>query len=210
MIGNFARFGQWRLRKVLEIGVGVGVDHLEFAKNEVDLVGIDASNTSIRVTQARFQDLALRPSLIRCDAEYLPFRNEVFDMTYCWGVIHHLVSPENSISEIYRVLKQRGKVRAMIYNRVSLYGLWLCCLYGLPHGSFNLSDTLARFLESPDTKAFTKAEVTLLFHGFETKVRPELTGADLPFLYGFERIRSIACRILNKLGFFLLIEGTKV
>ena len=49
-------------------------------------------------------------NLIKANANALPFENDYFDAIICSSVIHHhnLKGIKNSISEIYRVLKQNG------------------------------------------------------------------------------------------------------
>ncbi len=209
MINDFAKFESYRNKKVLEIGVGAGVDHLEFAKNGAHLVGVDVTAISMLATSRRFSNAAILPHLVRCDAEHLPFVEEVFDMVYSWGVIHHLANPGSCVSEIYRVLKKRGELRVMAYHRRSLYSLWLWLIYGLPHGAFGFGQTLGHFLESPGTKAFTISEIFALFRAFRIRVVPEITGADLIPLHNHERLWQLARRLFSRLGFFLLIEGEK-
>ncbi len=48
------------------------------------------------------------------DAHYLPFKNQTFDGVWIQAVLEHVVSPENVVNEIYRVLKNNGYVYSEI------------------------------------------------------------------------------------------------
>ena len=53
-IPAFARFSEGRGRDILEIGVGMGADHLEWARAQPRaLVGVDLTDRAVRFTQAR-------------------------------------------------------------------------------------------------------------------------------------------------------------
>src|SRR5512142_1273410 len=89
-IFEFARFDEGRGRDVLEIGVGMGADHLEWAKEAPrSLTGIDLTPRAIELTRARLEVYGLTSSLECGDAECLPFPDESFDLVYSWGVLHH-------------------------------------------------------------------------------------------------------------------------
>ena len=48
------------------------------------------------------------------DAHYLPFKNETFDAVWIQAVLEHVVSPENVVKEIFRILKNDGIVYSEI------------------------------------------------------------------------------------------------
>lgn len=45
---------------------------------------------------------------IACDVERLPFASELFDYVFGGSIIHHLLDPPRGVSEISRVLKDKG------------------------------------------------------------------------------------------------------
>ena len=120
---GFARFEDGRGRDVLEIGVGMGADHLEWARARPrSLVGCDLTPHAIELTRARLALHELRSRLLVTNAERLPFRDASFDLVYSWGVIHHSPDTAAAVREIHRVLRPGGRARVMIYKRRSLLG----------------------------------------------------------------------------------------
>src|SRR6266849_1067308 len=72
-IKDFARFGEAAGRDVLEIGVGMGADHAEWAKNGPrSLTGIDLTSRAVSLTRMRLRFDGLRSRLLVADAEGLP------------------------------------------------------------------------------------------------------------------------------------------
>ena len=88
-------------KKILDVVCGDG-EFAKLARNRV--IGID-SNTSA-VTNCKENGL----SIVRGDAQALPFANETFDGVHCSHVIEHLYPADafRMLSEIGRVLKKNG------------------------------------------------------------------------------------------------------
>lgn len=166
-------------KRVLEIGVGLGADHAELAKKGCVLSGVDLTERAINHTKRRLELLGLRSELKNSDAESLPFDDGEFDLVYSWGVIHHSPNTAAAVSEIFRVLKNNGKSKIMIYNKYSLIGLMLWLRYGL--FSFKSLDYVYdRYLESPGTKAYSYKQARELFSRFKIEsITSPLTHADL-------------------------------
>lgn len=219
----FAEFDRWRERKVLEIGVGIGADHQRFAQAGAQVTGIDITKHAIDLVRRRFELLGLSSRLMVGDAESLPFPDASFDLVYSWGVIHHTPNTARAAREILRVLKPGGEFRVMVYNRHSLIGLMLYVRYGY-RCSFSLDEVFAKFLESPGTKAYTRAAATALFAG-ANDVRTEiaLTHGDLLSSDAGQRHRGTALtvaralwprwflkRFAKPLGLFLMVSGRRV
>ena len=94
--------------KVLEIGVGLGADHHQFAAAGAELFGIDLTERAIAHTQHRLTVFGLKSDLAVGDAENLNFPDESFDKVYSWGVLHHSPDTPKAIAEVWRVLKRGG------------------------------------------------------------------------------------------------------
>jgi SAM-dependent methyltransferase len=182
-IPRFARFEEGRGLAVLEIGVGMGADHLEWARQQPRrLVGLDATKRALAHTQRRLSLAGYTPELIHGDAEQLPFPSGIFDIVYSWGVLHHTPDTPGAIREVLRVLKPGGTARVMIYHRRSIVGLLLWLKYALLAGRpfRSLDDVYAHHLESPGTKAYSVGDARRLFAGFgKAAVTPFLSFADL-------------------------------
>jgi ubiquinone/menaquinone biosynthesis C-methylase UbiE len=166
-IERFARFEDARARRLLEVGVGAGTDHLRFARAGAICTGIDLSEVSLQQTRTRVAAEGLTSDLQVADAENLPFPSGTFDVAYSWGVIHHTPDTRRAAQEILRVLRPGGRFCVMVYNRHSLLAAQAWLLYAALRGTpqRSLADVLAHHVESPGTKGYTSREARALFAG---------------------------------------------
>jgi len=119
---NTFKFERFRDKKILEIGVGTGTDHLQFAKAGAILTGIDITPKSIELTKKNLELHGYKSNLLIADAEKLPFQDGTFDVVYSFGVLHHIPDTQKAINEIYRVLRcDGGKTIIALYHKNSLY-----------------------------------------------------------------------------------------
>jgi SAM-dependent methyltransferase len=203
-VSDFAEFGRWRGKHVLEIGVGTGVDCTQFARAGAHVSGVDLTETGASLTRERLAAEGLSGDIRAESGERLPFHDASFDLVYSWGVIHHAENPERVIAEARRVLRPGGEVRAMIYNRRSwfAYAVWARQVArGKPTAT--LTDALAHGLESPGTRGYTIAEARTLFSGFDNvRVRPQATAYD-------RRVAGPLATLSQRPGWFLLISATR-
>lgn len=167
-IPQFAEFERWRDLRVLEIGVGLGTDFVQFARAGAKLSGIDLTDVSIDLVRRRLALEGLEADLRVGDAEALPFPDESFDLVYSWGVLHHTPNIEQAVAEIRRVLKPGGEARVMLYSRRSWVALGVWLRYALLRGRLwrSFAAVLAEHVESPGTSAYTRAELEELFASF--------------------------------------------
>jgi SAM-dependent methyltransferase len=170
-------------KEVLEVGVGMGADHVEWARSSPSrLVGIDSSSRAVDLTRQRLTLAGLRSELLLADAESLPFPEATFDLVYSWGVLHHTPDTEEAFRQVHRVLRSGGEARIMIYHRPSIVGVLLWMRYALLGGSplRTLTDVYAHHLESPGTKGYTMEEGRRLVRQFTSvDVRVQLSFGDL-------------------------------
>jgi SAM-dependent methyltransferase len=221
----FARFREAAGRDVLEVGVGMGADHLELAKARPRrLCGVDLTERAIALTRTRLGFAGLTSDLRVADAEMLPFPDASFDLVYSYGVLHHSPDTARAVDEVARVLRPGGRARIMIYHKWSLVGLMLWARYGLLRGRpLDLDAIYAAHLESPGTKAYTVAQARAMFARFrEANVRPQLSFGDLlegavgqrhqgPILRLAKAVwpRRFISRMLPRFGLLLLIDAVK-
>jgi SAM-dependent methyltransferase len=222
----FARFEAARGLDVLEIGLGLGADHLEFARARPrTLAGVDVTSRAAGLTASRLRLAGLTPRTMVADAERLPFRDSSFDLVYSWGVLHHAADPPATIGELHRVLRPGGRARVMLYHRRSLVGFMLWARYALLRGRpwTDMQTVFDRHMESPGTRAFTVSEAQALFAKFDpVTVNVQLTFADLLEGVAGQRHRGailsaarafwprwLVRRAGGGLGLDLLIEATR-
>ena len=181
-IHSVAQFTRYRGKKILEIGVGAGTDHLQWARAGAQCFGVDLTDAAIEITREHLRLHGLESRLQRVNAEQgLPFDEGSFDVVYSWGVIHHAEHPKNIVEEIRRVLKPGGLFIGMMYGRRSpvVFKVWLkeALLRGKPWRSFR--DVVWHHVESVGTKAYTCAELRELFIGFsQFEATPIMTPHD--------------------------------
>lgn len=222
---GFANFGEGSGKRVLEIGVGLGADHEQWAQSGAELFGVDLTQRAIDHVCTRLAVFGLRSTLAVGDAERLTFPDHSFDIVYSWGVLHHTPNTPQAFKEVLRVLRPNGTARIMIYSKWSIIGLMLWVRYALLklRPWWSLKRVYAEYLESPGTKAYTIREARGLMEGFvDVKIHTVLTHGDLlasgagqrhasPLLSAARVVwpRGLIQALLPGRGLFMLIEGRK-
>jgi ubiquinone/menaquinone biosynthesis C-methylase UbiE len=227
-IFNHARFDEGKNKDVLEIGVGMGADHLQWARaHPSSLTGVDLTPRAIEITSRRFRLEGFQSDLRVADAESLPFADKSFDIVYSWGVIHHSPDTPRAFAEIARVLRPGGVARIMIYQDRSITGFMLWLRYALLRGQLTMSlkQVCSEHLQGPGEKTYTPEETRamVLSAGFaDSKISVQLCHGDLlqggvgarhagPLLT-FARIlwpRRIIKSFFARYGLYLVIEACK-
>jgi ubiquinone/menaquinone biosynthesis C-methylase UbiE len=205
-IHRLARFDETRGKRVLEIGVGLGTDHVQFARAGAQLTGVDLTDKGIELVARRLELEDLRSDLRVADAERLPFEDGSFDVVYSWGVLHHTPDTPRAVAEAQRVLRPGGRLCAMLYSRHAWvsYGLWA------RHGPLSrrpfrsLSDVLHHHMESLGTKGYTKRELRRMFNRLDDlRIDKVCTPYDVEYAGGLARLTE------RWLGFFAVIQGRR-
>jgi len=221
-ISEFADFQHAAGKRVLEIGVGMGADYLEWLKAGAVATGVDLSSASLERARQRCEMAGYVPDLREADAENLPFAENTFDTVFSYGVMHHSPDPAQCVREARRVLKPGGALQIMIYHHPSLTGLMLWLRYGLRCGK-SLRKTVFDHLESPGTNSYTQDEAETLLEGFEEiEMWQEFSPGDLLLHEPSQRFqgtmyrmvwrtypRSVVRALGRRWGLFLMISARK-
>jgi ubiquinone/menaquinone biosynthesis C-methylase UbiE len=221
-IHEFAGFAQSGGQHVLEVGVGMGADYLEWLKAGAQATGVDLSSASLEQAKRRCEMAGYAADLRVSDAEHLPFPDNTFDIVYSYGVMHHSPDTAQCIREAWRVLKHGGALRIMIYHHPSLTGFMLWLRYGWLRGR-SLRQAVYDHLESPGTKSYTQEEARSMLQGFEqVEFRQAFSPGDLLLNEPSARFQGLVYRIIwrlyprflirtfgDKWGLFLLISARK-
>jgi len=96
--------------KILEVGCGVGDFAIYLSSLNADVIAVDFSETAIKMAKQKAEYHRSDVEFQVADAELLPFSDESFDLIFSCECIEHLNSPQNALSEFYRVLKTSGKL----------------------------------------------------------------------------------------------------
>jgi len=206
-IHSVAQFTRHHGETMLEVGVGAGTDHLQWARAGCICHGVDLTEAAIETTRARFALYGVHSTLRQFDAETLPYPDATFDLVYSWGVIHHSANPARIIAEVHRVLKPDGRFIGMIYGRRSpaVFKLWM--RYGLSRGRpwRNFADIVWHHMESIGTKAYTPAETAGLLSAFRASaISPIMTSYDLVSWPAW-----IGRMFPERWGWFITFDATK-
>ncbi|MCK4789967.1 MAG: class I SAM-dependent methyltransferase [Desulfobacteraceae bacterium] len=116
-------------KRVLEIGLGLGADSEQIIRRGAIWSGIDLTPASIDRVAKRLSLWNLPYERLElgtlCD---LPFGQSTFDIVFAHGVLHHVPETSKSRADISRVLKLNGQLIAMLYAKYSLNYLVSICV----------------------------------------------------------------------------------
>jgi len=110
----------WKGKKVLEIGTGVGTDARKLVEKGAHYTGINIDQGSVDITARALDVFAMQEEVLKCDATHLIFDDHSFDVVYSFGALPCIPNLEEVMDEIHRVLKPGGEVLALFYNKSSI------------------------------------------------------------------------------------------
>jgi SAM-dependent methyltransferase len=108
---------------VLDAGCGFG-RHLFFAaRYGAEVVGIDSSAEAVDAAFRNAGHLS-RAHIVQADICRPPFRDATFDLSYCFGVLHHLEDPHTAFKAIGQTVRPGGRLSLWVYGpRQGMTGL---------------------------------------------------------------------------------------
>ncbi|MBA7511778.1 Ubiquinone biosynthesis O-methyltransferase, mitochondrial [subsurface metagenome] len=107
--------------KILDVGCGAGMIAKEVANRGYEIWGMDYSYNMIRKAKTICNvNMKFDTNFLQGDIESLPFKDSVFDMVLCLGVITYLKSEQKALQEMSRILKPGGTMILSILNKFSL------------------------------------------------------------------------------------------
>jgi ubiquinone/menaquinone biosynthesis C-methylase UbiE len=92
---------------VADFGTGIGTDLISLSKlcDDVELVGIDVASKGLKVAKDLLSKEKKEFHLVRADAVFPPFRDNVFDAANFSNMLHH-----HPFSLLERMLKEVGRI----------------------------------------------------------------------------------------------------
>jgi len=209
---EFAQFTRYKDKKVLEVGVGAGTDFCQWVKAGCIATGIDLTNEAVKNTASKLASEKLYKYELRvADVENLPFKDEIFDLVYSWGVIHHTTNMEKALEEVCRVTKRNGEIKLMLYNSGSVlaYLAWLKVnILKLQFPKSIKACFYNGYFESVGTKVYSKKEFKKMFSKLPVEIESinsRVCGYDLlqsqEGILGSRLFKSIAYLMACLLGY---------
>jgi ubiquinone/menaquinone biosynthesis C-methylase UbiE len=94
---------------VLEIAPGPGYFCIELAKlGKYQITGLDISKSFVEIARRNAKESGYKMDFREGNASAMPFKDGVFDFTFCQAAFKNFSEPVKAISEMYRVLKPGG------------------------------------------------------------------------------------------------------
>ena len=100
---------------VLDAGCGFGRHAFYAARYGAEVVAVDSSAEGIKAAQENCAGLE-RVHLVQGDIYRLPVRDHTFDLTYCFGVLHHLEDPQRAFATLGETVKPGGRLSLWVYG----------------------------------------------------------------------------------------------
>jgi len=109
-------------KKFLDVGCGNGWACVEFAKQGCFVTGIDLNEIDLKMARARAKFENQKIDFLKASAEKLPFKDNLFDLTFSIYVLEHC-NMRKAISEMIRVTKKGGYCYFKVPNKYSFLNL---------------------------------------------------------------------------------------
>lgn len=111
------------LSKCLDVGCGTGNYTIETYKRGYPIVGLDPSKTMLEKARSKCDGNVIE--LILDCVEEIPYTHSEFDGVFSVCAIHHFKDIDLAFKEIYRVLKDNGKLVMFTSTHIQIDGYWL-------------------------------------------------------------------------------------
>jgi SAM-dependent methyltransferase len=105
-------------KKVLELGCGPGKFVALLSKLGFEVTGVDPYSFASWEIIKKYTTATLMDSIY---AENLPFKNESFDYVVCASAFNYFKDQEKAVSEMKRLLKDKGKLFMRFINKDNFY-----------------------------------------------------------------------------------------
>ena len=105
---------------VLDLGTRAGGLLMAAAERGQMSIGIDIAFRWLIIARKRLEDARLKARLVCCCAEFLPFRNDTFNLVVAENLLEHTARQQQCIEEAHRALKPGGVFFATTWNRLAL------------------------------------------------------------------------------------------
>jgi ubiquinone/menaquinone biosynthesis C-methylase UbiE len=103
--------------RVLEIGVGSGINFPHYDKKAMSVVGLDPSSKLLSMAEGLTTSVAVPIELVRGSAEAIPLQDESVDTLVTTWTLCSIPDVAHALSEMRRVLKSSGRLLFVEHGR---------------------------------------------------------------------------------------------
>lgn len=199
-----------RGRSLLELGCGIGLDTVEFARHGAEVTAVDASPMALDLARKNLEQSGLQARLEYGNAEGLDFEADSFDFVVARGILMFTPDDLRIVDEIHRVLTPGGEAQALLHKRLSWYVL-LARATG--------TNLVHEDGDPPINRLYSEADVRRMFDRFSSHQTsygrfPYATRRTGLFAQAFNRIfvlstRALPSALLHSLGYYLIVKVVK-
>ena len=137
--------------RVLEIGIGSGLNLPFYGSEVASVVGVDPSEALLALARGRLQDAPFAVELLARSAEALPFEAGRFDSAVTTWTLCSVPDARSALAELRRVLKPGGELLFVEHGRAEAPGVvaWqdrLNGLWGRLAGGCNINRPIAAMI----------------------------------------------------------------
>lgn len=114
-------------KRVLEIGVGNGIDAVEMMRHGAIYTGLDITRNHLDLTRTYIetdQKIPQLEALIEGDLLNTNLSGN-YDVVYSFGVLHHILHEADYLRKIKSLLHPNGKFYIAVYSKWSFFNLYL-------------------------------------------------------------------------------------
>lgn len=102
-------------RLVLDAGCGYGRHSYFAARYGAEVVALDSSADAVASGAANTRELS-NVHVVQGDLHQPPLREQIFDVVYSFGVLHHLEDPEGALRALGERLRSGGRLALWVYG----------------------------------------------------------------------------------------------
>jgi len=106
--------------RVAEIGCGSCNVLGDTQLNSAQKVGIDFSKQMLETSKKNYEEIAL----VNGDSNFLPLKDNQFDLVLCLGVVQYIQSYADAIRELSRILKPEGCLILTVPSKHSIFNIY--------------------------------------------------------------------------------------
>lgn len=103
---------------VLDAGCGAALSAMELFSSDlkrIRYIGVDVSS-SVEIARQRFLEKGLNAAFIQTDLQQIPLSNNIADVIFSEGVLHHTDDTKASLAQLIPLLKDGGRILFYVYR----------------------------------------------------------------------------------------------